>query len=92
MHTYQTHNLQQQQGGKHYKNDRQRIKQGVKSEELTPAETARLAAQTKQLKRQKEGYKADGIITTEERKDHRQDKKKVSRHIYRQKHDGKTRP
>lgn len=56
------------------KNDRQRIKQGVKSGELTAAETARLAAQTKQLKDQKEAYKADVVITTEERKDLRQDK------------------
>ena len=74
------------------KNDRQRIKQGVKSGELTPAETARLAAQTKNLKEEKKDYKADGIVTTEERKDLRQDKRKVSRHIYRQKHDGQTRP
>jgi hypothetical protein len=74
------------------KNDRQRIKQGVKSGELTPAETARLAAQTKKLKEEKKDYKADGVITTEERKDLRQDKRKVSRHIYRQKHDGQTRP
>ena len=74
------------------KNDRQRIKQGVKSGELTPAETARLAAQTKKLKDEKEAYKADGVVTTEEKKDLRQDKRKVSRHIYRQKHDAQTKP
>lgn len=73
-------------------NDRLRIKQGVKSGELTAAETARLAAQTKKLKDEKEAYKADGVVTSEERKDLRQDKRKVSRHIYRQKHDGQTRP
>lgn len=73
-------------------NDRQRIKQGVKSGELTAAETARLAAQTKKLKDEKEAYKADGTYTTEERKDLRRDKKKVSRNIYRQKHDAQTRP
>lgn len=74
------------------KNDRHRIRNGVKSGELTAAETARLAAQTKKLKNEKEAYKADGVVTGEERKDYRQDKRKVSRHIYRQKHDGQTRP
>ncbi len=74
------------------KNDRLRIRQGAQSGELTKAETARLAAQTAKLKNEKEAYKADGVVTREERKDFRQDKKKVSRRIYRQKHDGQTRP
>ena len=74
------------------KSDRQRIKQGVKSGELTKPETARLAAQTAKLKNDRKAYKADGVVTAEERKDYRQDKKKVSRRIYRQKHDGQSRP
>ncbi len=74
------------------KNDRQRIKQGVKSGELTKPEAARLAAQTAKLKNEKEAYKADGVVTREERKDLRKDQAKVSRRIYRQKHDGQTRP
>ena len=74
------------------RSDRQRIKQGVKSGELTKAETARLAAQTAKLRNEKAAYKADGVVTAEERKDYRQDKKKVSRRIYRQKHDGQSRP
>jgi len=73
-------------------NDKQRIKQGIKSGELTAAETARLAAQTKKLKEEKDAYKADGVVTKDERKDFKEDKKKVSRRIYRQKHDGQTRP
>ena len=72
------------------KNDRQRIRQGVKSGELTKAETARLAAQTAKLKNERKDYKADGVVTAEERKDYRKDKKKVSRRIYRQKHDRQT--
>lgn len=74
------------------KNDKTRIKQGVKSGELTNAETVRLATQTAKLKNEKEAYKADGVVTAEERKDYRNDKKKVSRTIYRQKHDAQTRP
>ncbi len=72
--------------------DRARIKQGVKSGELTKAETVRLATETAKLKNEKEAYKADGVVTAEERKDYRSDKKKVSRRIYRQKNDAQTRP
>jgi hypothetical protein len=72
------------------KNDRQRIKQGVKSGELNKAETARLREQTKDLAQERKAYKLDGI-STEERKDLRKDKKQLSRRIYRQKHDGQTR-
>ena len=74
------------------KNDRKRIRQGAQSGELTKAETARLAAQTVKLKKEKEAYKADGVVTAEERKDFRKDKRRVSKNIYRQKHDGQTRP
>jgi hypothetical protein len=73
------------------KNDRQRIRQGVKSGELTKAEAARLKAQTAKVNQERKEYKADGVVTLEERKDLRQDKKKLSRRIYKQKHDGQVR-
>ena len=73
------------------KNDKQRIRQGVKSGELTRAEAARLKAQTAEVKQERKEIKADGVVTTEERKDLRQDKKKLSRRIYRQKHDAQVR-
>ncbi|MFN0082955.1 MAG: hypothetical protein ACKVOM_10605 [Ferruginibacter sp.] len=69
------------------KSDKARIRQGVISGELTKAETVRLAAQTTKLKNEKKAYRADGVVTAEERKEYRSDKKKVSRRIYRQKHD-----
>jgi hypothetical protein len=73
------------------KNDRQRIRQGVKSGELTKVEAARLKAQTAKVNQERKEYKSDGVVTTEERKDLRQDKKKLSRRIYKQKHDGQVR-
>lgn len=73
------------------KNDRQRIRQGVKSGELTKAEATRLKVQTAKVNQERKDYKADGVVTTEERKDLRQDKKKLSRRIYKQKHDGQVR-
>lgn len=73
------------------KNDKARIKQGVQSGQLTIAEAQRLAAQTKKLQDEKKEIKADGIVTTEERKDFRKDKKQLSRRIYKQKHDRQVR-
>lgn len=73
------------------KNDRLRIRQGAKSGELTKAEAARLKVQTAKVNQERKDYKAIGVITTDERKDLRQDKKKLSRRIYKQKHDGQVR-
>jgi ribosomal protein S2 len=73
------------------KNDKARIKQGVQSGQLTNAEAIRLAAQTKKLQEQKKEMKADSVVTTEERKEFRKDKKQLSRRIYKQKHDGQVR-
>jgi hypothetical protein len=73
------------------KKDRQRINQGVRSGELTKVEAARLRAQKQDLQQEKKDYKLDGI-SAEERKDLRQDKKTLSKKIYRQKHDAQVRP
>jgi hypothetical protein len=73
------------------KNDKARIKQGIQSGQLTATEAARLAAQTKKLQEQKKEIKADSVVTTEERKEFRKDKKQLSKRIYKQKHDGQVR-
>ena len=72
------------------KNDRQRIKEGVKSGELTPAEAARLKTQEVKLIKERKEMKEDGTVTPAERKEFRQDKKQLSRRIYRQKHDAQV--
>ncbi len=73
------------------KNDRTRIKQGVKSGELTKRETAKLKAETARVAMERKDYKQDGVISPLERKDLRKDKKQLSRNIYRQKHDRQER-
>lgn len=73
-------------------NDSRRIRQGVKNDELTRKETVRLKAEEARLKMKRKDYKQDGIISPAERRDLRKDKKRLSRNIYRQKHDGQTRP
>ena len=74
------------------KNDRTRVRQGVKSGELTKKETARLAVEGAKVKQERKDVKADGTVTPAERKGLRQDKKKLSRNIYKQKHDAQTQP
>ena len=72
-------------------NDNKRIHQGVKSGELTATERARLKAQEAKVWQERKDYRVDGISVAE-RKDLRKDKKRLSRNIYRQKHDGQVRP
>lgn len=72
-------------------NDNKRIHQGVKSGQLTATERARLKAQEANIRQERKDYRVDGVSAAE-RKDLRMDKKRLSRNIYRQKHDGQVRP
>lgn len=74
------------------KNDRARVRQGVKSGELTKKETARLAVEDAKVKQERKDVRADGTVTPAERKSLRKDKKKLSKSIYKQKHDAQTQP
>ena len=67
-----------------------RIKQGVKSGELTKHETKTLVKQQKETRQDVKAAKADGTVTTAERKDIKQDKRQASRNIYRKKHNART--
>jgi len=68
------------------KRQHHRIKQGVKSGELTKAEAKNLRQDQKEIRQEKKAAKADGVVTPAERKDIRQDKRKESREIFRKKH------
>jgi hypothetical protein len=72
--------------------EKSRIRQGVRSGELTPVEAARLKGQTANLKREAIRYKAnDGRISRRERADLRRDNRRLNRNIYHQKHDRQKR-
>lgn len=73
------------------KNERHRIVQGVKSGELTKAETKNLAHDQKEIHQEVKAAKADGTVTKEERKDIKQDQRQASRKIYRKKHNNRDR-
>ncbi len=73
------------------KNERQRIKQGVKSGELTKAEAKNVINDQKEIRQDVKAAKSDGTVTKEERKDIKQDQRQASRKIYRKKHNNRDR-
>jgi uncharacterized membrane protein YebE (DUF533 family) len=73
------------------KNERQRIKQGVKSGELTKAEAKNVITDQKEIRQEVKAAKSDGAVTKEERQDIKQDQRQASRKIYRKKHNNRDR-
>jgi uncharacterized membrane protein YebE (DUF533 family) len=73
------------------RHERRRIAQGVKSGELTKAETKNLVQGQKEIHQDVKEAKADGVVTKEERKDIKQDQRQESRKIYRKKHNNRER-
>ena len=69
----------------------QRIKQGVKSGELTKAEAKNLRNDQKDIRQETKEAKADGKFTKAEKKDIRQDQKRESKEIFRKKHNNRDR-
>jgi len=69
-----------------------RIRQGVRSGELTRHETQRLAAERASIRTQEAFYRrSGGEFTNRERARVQRELQQSSRHIYRQKHDGQDR-
>ncbi|RYY67951.1 MAG: hypothetical protein EOO13_13600 [Chitinophagaceae bacterium] len=71
--------------------DRSKIKQGVKSGELTKKETHDVIKQQRHIKKEVRQAKADGVVTKAERRDIYVDKKKADVNIYRKKHNNRDR-
>jgi hypothetical protein len=71
---------------------RDRIRDGVGSGELTRRETGKLAREQRDIRQLERDYKSDGALTGAERRDLHQEQSEASRHIYNQKHDGQDRP
>ena len=69
----------------------QRIKQGVKSGELTKAEAADLRKDRKDIRQDAKEAKVDGVVSKQERKEIRHDKKHLNREIFRKKHNNRER-
>ncbi len=72
-------------------NQADRIRQGVRSGELTRDEARGLVKEQREIRQTERQYKSDGVLTRDERKDLRQQQNQTSRHIYQEKHDGEKR-
>src|SRR5262245_5714527 len=85
---------QEQQNGinERQRNQRERIRQGVRSGELTRAEAARLRRQEAQIRRNEaRARQSGGEFTPRERARIQRQLNRESRRIYRQKHDAQDR-
>ena len=70
---------------------RQRIKQGVRSGELTQREAKRLRGEQRTIRREERAYLADGRLSRGERRDLSRHLRAANGHIYNQRHDRQTR-
>jgi uncharacterized membrane protein YebE (DUF533 family) len=67
-----------------------RITQGIKSGQLTPAETANLEAREAKLNADEAKAKADGVVTQRERARLQREANRDSKAVYRKKHNVRT--
>jgi len=70
---------------------KERIKNGVRSGQLTKEEAKGLVVQQREIRREEHQYRADGKFTKEERKDVQHDLNEASKSIRQEKHDSETR-
>ena len=73
-------------------NDRQRIRRGVRSGQLTRDEARQIRERERQIRAERRGYRADGTITREERREIRRDERTQDRYIRQQRRDDDRRP
>jgi hypothetical protein len=76
---------------KRQQNQKDRVKQGVKSGELTKKEAGNIARERRDIKKLEREYGADGVVTNTERKDMERRMDEASRDIFQQKHDAQDR-
>ena len=72
-------------------NQQKRIKQGVRSGELTRGEVRRLEKEQNQVRKAKVRARSDGEVTNRERARIHHEQNQASRHIYRAKHNRRDR-
>jgi Ni/Co efflux regulator RcnB len=73
------------------RHQQRRIRQGVRSGELTKREAAKLEHQQAKTEAAEAAAKADGRVTSKERRHLRNRTRHTNRSIYRQKHDAQKR-
>ncbi len=72
-------------------NQKKRIRNGVKSGELSKKEATKLRKQQRNIKKTKRAAKADGKVTRKERKQIQRKQNRASKNIKRKKHNNRKR-
>ena len=92
--THARHSMKHRDPGINHRQNHQadRIRQGVRSGELTRAEVKDLRQDRRDIRQEEREYKSDGHLSKAERKDLHQDMNALSKDIYSAKHDDDKRP
>ena len=72
--------------------DRQRLRRGVRSGQITHDEARQIREREQQIRAERRGYRSDGILTREERREIRSDEREQDRYIRSQRRDDDRRP
>ncbi len=77
-------------GGRY--NDRQRVRRGVRSGQITRNEAREIRERERQIRAERSGYRSDGILSRKERREIRSDEREQDRYIRSQRRDDDRRP
>ncbi|MDQ3650855.1 MAG: hypothetical protein M3458_11400 [Acidobacteriota bacterium] len=72
--------------------DRQRVRRGVRSGQITRDEAREIREREQQIRAERRGYRSDGTMTREERREIRSDERQQDRYIRSQRRDNDRRP
>jgi hypothetical protein len=72
--------------------DRQRIQRGIRSGQLTREEARQIRERQQQIRNERRTYRSDGVITRDERREIRRDRREQDRYIRSQRRDDDRRP
>ena len=68
------------------RSDRQRVRRGIRSGQITRAEAQQLRERQRQIREARRGYRSDGQITREERREIRRNERASDRQIRQYRH------
>ena len=71
--------------------DRRQIQRGIRSGRITPAEARAIREREQQIRAERRGYRADGTLTREERREIRSDERGQDRYVRQQMRDDENR-
>ena len=80
-----TETLAQRRGDN--RTDRQRIRRGIRSGQITRDEARQIRERERQIRAERRTYRSDGVITREERREIRRDEREQDRYIRSQRRD-----